>query len=75
MLVAAKSPGYDELINISEKYLALKKSTLVVQYYFLSTYQCQESLITKYAAVSHWDIAVWKDCSKNVSIANISLWA
>ncbi|GBN29581.1 hypothetical protein AVEN_119820-1 [Araneus ventricosus] len=59
-LIAPKAPNelpYDDLLKVLENHLAPKRSCLVSQYYFLSTYQKQDSSISDYVADLRRDIA------------------
>ncbi|GBM73167.1 hypothetical protein AVEN_30053-1 [Araneus ventricosus] len=78
-LIAPKAPNelpYDDLLEVLENHLAPKRSCLVSQHYFLSTYQKQDSSISDYVADLRRDIAeceftVACECNKNVSVADI----
>ncbi|GBN85876.1 Uncharacterized protein K02A2.6 [Araneus ventricosus] len=82
-LIAPKAPNelpYDDLLKVLENHLAPKRSCLVSQHYFLSTYQKQDSSISDYVADLRRDIVeceftVACECSKNVSVADIFLRA
>ncbi|CAL1299051.1 unnamed protein product [Larinioides sclopetarius] len=82
-LFAPKPPNelpYDDLMKVLENHLAPKRSCLVSQHYFLSTYQKEDSSISDYVADLRRDIAdcefsVTCECSKNVSVADIFLRA
>ncbi|GBO08178.1 hypothetical protein AVEN_93114-1 [Araneus ventricosus] len=82
-LIAPKAPNelpYDDLLKVLENHLAPKRSCLVSQHYFLSTYQKQDSSISDYVADLRRDIAeceftVACECSKNVSVTDIFLRA
>ncbi|GBO15598.1 Retrovirus-related Pol polyprotein from transposon 17.6 [Araneus ventricosus] len=82
-LIAPKAPNelpYDNLFKVLENHLAPKRSCLVSQHYFLSTYQKQYSSISDFVADLRRDIAECKfivacECSKNVSVADIFLRA
>ncbi|GBM71318.1 Acid-sensing ion channel 3 [Araneus ventricosus] len=82
-LIAPKAPNelpYDNLFKVLENQLAPKRSCLVSQHYFLSTYQKQDSSISDFVADLRRDIAECKftvacECSKNVSVADIFLRA
>ncbi|GBN82633.1 hypothetical protein AVEN_102646-1 [Araneus ventricosus] len=82
-LIAPKAPNelpYDDLLKVLENHLAPKRSCLVSQHYFLSTYQKQDSSISDCVADLRRDIAeceftVACECSKNVSVADIFLKA
>ncbi|GBN15688.1 Retrovirus-related Pol polyprotein from transposon 412 [Araneus ventricosus] len=77
-LIAPKAPNelpYDGLLQVLENQLAPKRSCLVSQYYFLSTYQKQDSSISDYVADLRRDIAeceftVACECCRNVSVAD-----
>ncbi|GBM87412.1 Uncharacterized protein K02A2.6 [Araneus ventricosus] len=76
-LIAPKAPNelpYDDLLKVLENHLAPKRSCLVSQHHFLSTYQKQDSSISDYVADLRRDIAEC-ECSKNVSVADIFLRA
>ncbi|GBN35918.1 hypothetical protein AVEN_54306-1 [Araneus ventricosus] len=82
-LIARKAPNelpYDDLLKVLENHLGPKRSCLVSQHYFLSTYQKQDSSISDYVADLRRDIAecefnVACECNKNVSVADIFLRA
>ena len=59
-LIAPKIPtelDYEKLIEVLESHLSPKKSPLVSQHYFLSTYQKDDSSISDYVADLRGDIA------------------
>ncbi|GBN82652.1 hypothetical protein AVEN_70960-1 [Araneus ventricosus] len=82
-LIAPKDPNelpYDDLIQVLENHLSPKRSCILSQHYFLSTYQEQDSSISDYVADLRRDIAeceftVACECSENVSVADIFLRA
>ncbi|UYV78273.1 K02A2.6-like [Cordylochernes scorpioides] len=82
-LVAPTTPGeldYEELIKELEKHLAPRRSTLVSQHYFLSTYQQDKDSIADFVASLRRDIADCEfkaqcECGKDVSASEIFLRA
>jgi hypothetical protein len=76
-LVSPRTPAeltYEELINTFETHLCPKKSVIVSQHQFLSTYQNENQNIADYIANLRRDIADCEfisPCECKVSIANV----